>query len=602
MKRFFLLVLVLLLTCTVGYFFVARPSDGDLLDLVPADSVVVVDWDSPAHAYQAFANTPLGETLQGIDWPLILETSGLSNKDVTEAGNVITSWQEFSRSLFFREIFAKRSVLALLGKGIGAQNPPPRHSGDILPLNLKETVAGVASPAAGVLPAFPLYFLRDNLVFLNRSGRKIALLHSLLTGYSGTKQLPSIQYQGFTINGYLLENGYPVYFTTEKDLLIVALDPAPLQQCLDLQLDRILQKGGGMTGNADYATFKKRARGLDDFFLYVDIARIKSNLQDTLSRVQAGSIDKSTASWFMEEGVQQAVLYHQPLEQIHQFTSIVRFDESALPPFQKSIYTRPPVENRKLRKMPANLLAYFWSNWLDLPAWWQMTKAGARGTDAQRVEQLAATIHKYTGMQIEEFLALFGNQVGLNIKEIKTTGFLPVPRICFCVEMTDRRKIKTMLKKYLAGLPLHRNMVAGVPVVSVMAAGGLMQPSYALLQDFLIIADGRDQIEDLLLPDGDMLVSDPDFLEVDMGLNQQNNLVLFARTAELLEGLKELAAWLGTIISVRDEQAGVRSKILLDGAIIPLLDSLTMFKAKAIRSYTADGEIVLQAAVLMADE
>ena len=48
--------------------------------------------------------------------------------------------------------------------------------------------------------------------------------------------------------------------------------------------------------------------------------------------------------------------------------------------------------------------------------------------------------------------------------------------------------------------------------------------------------------------------------------------------------------------------AGVRSKILIDQAIIPLLDGLTMVKAKAVRSYTAPGEIVLQSAVLMADK
>ena len=51
-----------------------------------------------------------------------------------------------------------------------------------------------------------------------------------------------------------------------------------------------------------------------------------------------------------------------------------------------------------------------------------------------------------------------------------------------------------------------------------------------------------------------MLIRDPDFLKVDMGLQQQNNLVFFARTAQLIDGLKELASWLGTIIAIRDER------------------------------------------------
>ena len=60
--------------------------------------------------------------------------------------------------------------------------------------------------------------------------------------------------------------------------------------------------------------------------------------------------------------------------------------------------------------------------------------------------------------------------------------------------------IQMLLEKFIADLPVHRDMVAGVQVVSVQAAGGLMQPSYALLNEYLIFADGRDQIEDILQP------------------------------------------------------------------------------------------------------
>jgi hypothetical protein len=83
-----------------------------------------------------------------------------------------------------------------------------------------------------------------------------------------------------------------------------------------------------------------------------------------------------------------------------------------------------------------------------------------------------------------------------------------------------------------------------------------------------------------------------------MGLLQPSNLVMFARTAGLIDGLKELVSWAGTIIAIRDEKAGARSKILVDQVIVPLLEGMKMYRAKAVRSYTAPGEVVLESVVL----
>ena len=128
-----------------------------------------------------------------------------------------------------------------------------------------------------------------------------------------------------------------------------------------------------------------------------------------------------------------------------------------------------------------------------------------------------------------------------------------------------------------------------------------MQPSYALLDRFLVLADSREQIEDILKSGSKRLVSDDVFQAVDMGMLQSSNMVMFARTAELIDSVKEFASWAGTIIAIRDEQAGSKSKVLLDQVILPLLDGLKMYQAKGVRSYTAPGEVVLDSVVLTAE-
>jgi len=570
MKRFLLLLVIVVLIGGIGYFFLVQPQVPDLLELVPAESVAVVDWESPADSYQAFMKTPFGTRLSGIDRPLILSALGFSADKSAQIERLAKTWEEFSGSLFFKKFFASRTVLALLP--------------------LKKTGPDISAA------------LFNNLVLLNTSGRKTVLLRTLVAGLSGAQKLPDLKYQGYTIHGYLVNNAFPLYFVSDKELLVTAFDPAPIRQCLDLLLARIIQKGGGMVDNADYIGLKQRARGLDDFFLYVDLAPLKGLIQDLNGQKITTTTASVSSAGVRPHGVRKAVFFHQALQPIHQFTSIVRFDASVLSSFQKLIYVRPPIENRKLANMPANLQVYFWSNWLDLPAWWRKTRENASTSDMERADRLAEFVDRNLGMKMDDFLALFGQQVGLDIKEIKSSGFFPVPRICFCVELTDRDQLQTLLEKMVADVPVHRAIVAGVPVVSVLAAGGLMQPSYALLKEYLLLADGRDQIEDILKPTENMLIRDPVFLKLDMGMQQANNLVFFARAAQVIQGLKELASWLGTIIAIRDEQVGSRSKVLVDQAVIPLLDGLTMIKAGAVRSYTGPGEIVLQSTILMNGE
>lgn len=570
MKRFVFFLFILVLIGYIGYFFAVHPQDGELLHLVPAESIAVVDWKSPADSYQSFMKTRLGAQMKAIDRPLILSALGIGRAETLRLEKLVAGWGDFSRSLFFREFFGGRTVLALL----------PENGSD--------------SPAT-VVPA-------KSLVLLNTAGRKAALLKSFALAFPDTRELPVRTYQGYSIHGYLVNNVYPLYFVTDRDILIAALDPAPVRQCLDLLLDRILQKNGGLAGDSEFRELKGRTRELDDFFLYVDLAPLKHRISEVAALLISGTGTTDASVGNLHRGVRKAVFYHQPLEAVHQFTSIVRFDASVLPSFQKRVYERPPMENRKLVNMPANLVVYFWSNWLDLPAWWQTTRKNATGRDIERTDQLAEFVETGFGMTMEQVLDLFGHQVGLDIKEIKSSGLFPVPRICLCVEVTDRVQVEALLKKMVADLPVHRSMVADVPVVSLQAAGGLMQPSYALLKNYLILADGRDQIEDILRPGGKMLTEDPDFLELDMGMLQPSNLVFFARTARMIEGMKELASWLGTIIAIRDEQAGARSKVLVDQAVIPLLDGLSMVKATAVRSYTGPGELVLQSTMLTAEE
>ena len=567
MKRFILLLVTLSLIGGLVYILTSHRQQRDPLELVPQQAVLMLDWTDAAGAARGFLDSRFGHRLTSINWSSVMEQLEVPAQAREQLEDSATDLMGFFAHPLFKELFSRRVVVALL------------------PV---DPVAFKANPQQAVA---------ENLLMLvhPRHERAFFRFFTLLTMVQG--KVESLSYQGVPITVYALKGGGDLYVSSVDGQLVVSPGLETVRYSIDLSLEHLVRGRTGFVLNSEYTKLKERGRGRDDFFLYADFARLKPLLKVLRLPMQRGK-GRSLSEF---SGSERMAFFHRSYKNIQQFTSIVQFDPEQLAPFQKTIYTREPVENRSLLNMPSDLLIYFWSNWLDLSAWWQTSLAQGTDDELAAAERVAVWIEAQVGMSIDEFLALFGREFGFNIAEIRTSGFFPVPRICCCIEVTDRDRAWELLEKMVTGLPLRRDKVAGIPVVSIMAADGLMQPSYALLDRFLLVADSREQIEDVLRVSSKRLVKDEEFQAVDMGMLQPSNLVVFARTAELIVGLKEFASWAGTIIAIRDEAAGVKSKVLVDQVIIPLLDGLKMYRAKGVRSYTAPGEVVLDSVVLVSE-
>ncbi|NOQ45349.1 MAG: hypothetical protein GQ559_01530 [Desulfobulbaceae bacterium] len=566
MKRFFSLILFIAVIGGAAYLLSMNlRKEPDPVDFVPADSMALVDWSAPAGAYSRFQATTLGSQLVDTDWSLALQALGFSGAQCTELRQKAQQVKGVVQSPLFKELFGRRAVLALL--------TDEKKEIDLAPA-----------------------LLARKFVLLLKPKHNASLVELSSIFIAGDYQVDNEVYQGFSIKTFTLENKLSISVANADGILVAALSPDPVKKCLDNALELVIRGDIGIKSNMTYAGLKKRSRNKDDLFIYLDLSRIKSLTVKNDTFVQpAVPLIKTDPTY---KGVTTAVFYHISRNDTEQFTSIVQFDEEQLAPFQGTIYRRRPIDNRKLKSMPADLLVYFWTNWLDLATWWKTTEQSSIGTEADAAMRLEKWVEENIGREMQSFLSMFGREFFFYVKEIKTSGFFPVPRICMCMEVREPKAISELLEKTIVDLPVRRDKVAGISVVSVMVAGGLMQPSYALYENFLILADGRDLIESILLPGAKVLVTDQDFKKVDMGFQQQNNMTVFIRTAGVIEGLKEFVSWLGTIIAIRDEKAGKQSKIIIDRIVLPLLDSLKMFRAKGVRSYTSEGELVLESTIL----
>jgi predicted NUDIX family NTP pyrophosphohydrolase len=567
MKRLFLLLISsAMLLGTVYLLTVQHPPDRDPLELVSRNALLVLDWNDAAGTIQKFPESGIGKALTDIDWPDVLEQMAVD--PVVRAGlrTKVAEVQAVVDHVLFQELFSRRSILALL--------PPLPGSAQ----QLKKNAAAFA----------------DRLLLLVQPGhgKSITALRSLFP--PGSAGYGLYRYQGSEISVFEFENGKKLFAVFVDGQLAISPGLETIRQVIDLSMRHYVQETTGFALNEQYRQLKARALGRDDFFLYADLERLRPLLKTIAGGLQLDG--KITVPEF--SGMDRVVFFHLPHKRTNQFAAIVRFTPDGPAPFQRTIYSRAPVKNYSLANMPSNLLVYFWSNWLDLAAWWRETLVRGSDKDRQSAARIAAWIKEKTTLELDDFLALFGCQFGFNIAEIRTSGFIPVPRICACVEVTDSGRVRELIEKMLAGMPLRRDKVAGIPVVSIMAANGLMQPSYTMLKKFLVVADSRSQIEEILRPGPDRLIRDDAFTAVDMGMLQPANLLIFARVAGLVQGLKEMASWAGTIIAIRDPRAGEKSKILIDQVILPLLDGLKTYRALGIRSYTAPGEVVLESVIL----
>ncbi len=568
MKRFILLLLTLSLVAGLVYLLASHKKKSiDPLELVPQQAVMMLDWSDAAGAAENFFDSRFGQSLTSIDWPSVLSQLEVSKQVRDQLEQQAAGLMHVLSHPMFKELFSRRMVAALLP----------------------------VDPAAFAVD--PKQAVSEKLIILLNLGYGRFLPRFLSLVSRGGEKTEALSYQGVAVTAFEQDGGSRWYAAFLDGQLVISPGLETVQASIDLSLQHFVQDRTGFVLNREYAALKKRSRRRDDFFFYADLARVKP-----LVKALRPSMPMGTGRGYPDfAGSERMVIFHHSFKNIQQFSSIVQFDPEQLAPFQKTIYTREPVENRSLLNMPSDLLVYFWSNWLDLSGWWQETLVRATPNEVAAAGRIASWIEARAGMSIDEFLGLFGREFGFNVAEIRTSGFIPVPRICCCIELADRDRVEQLLEKIISGLPVRRDKVAGIPVVSIMAADGLMQPSYALLDRFLVVADSREQIENILRLSSKRLIRDDHFQAVDMGMLQPSNLVAFARTAEIIDGLKEFASWAGTIIAIRDEAAGVKSKVLIDQVLLPLLDGLKMYRAKGVRSYTAPGEVVLDAVVLVAD-
>ncbi len=572
MKRFFFPTIALACLGGVIAFLMTLSRGPELLYLVPEDSAAVITWHNPGRAWQRFSATKLGRNML---------TTGLHALLGTLAGRDIRSFRSAKGGTDIRQVIGRRLFHDMFaGQTVFAVVPGEKSGKDS------------GSPVPGRM----LFLCKCN-------GRR--LVKKIRKTFGRTRQdrpLPSLSYQGYSIFSFYVRDFGPLFMTSYRDILMVTSDTATMHRSLDLLLAGMVGRAETILKNREFVRLRRQAGKQVDFFCYLNPA-------DLGRAISSGQVDtknfKNRAGQFLVHlgglGLRRVTFFHQQGWKTQQLSLIVDFDNALLPPLPRLLAARSPVVDPSLKRVTAGLQLYLHSNWLDLPAWWGMIEKNGDIHARLRAERLDSAMQRYAGMDMERFLHLFGHKFTLLIKDFKTPSFFPVPRLCLQVALTDKKTVADLLAHFVAELPHKRETVAGIEVVSIAAGGGLMHPSYALPGNDLLLADGRDLVDDLLQP-GNLLLQDPDFARVAFAVDQPVNLVFFARISLIARNLRQLAEWLSAPAALHEHQAGAGRRIFVDQVILPVLDGLTRLKTVFINARTTKGELVIQAKVAAAPQ
>ncbi|MCI5128217.1 MAG: hypothetical protein D3907_06880 [Candidatus Electrothrix sp. AUS3] len=562
--------------------------------LIPQHALLVMELADAAATGENFLDSSFGKTFTSINWPVVLQRLNIKRslyrsleQNALGLMDLLTHpdfAQFFHQPLFIAQLPAFSSVMLIQG---GEKQGKQRH---------------------------PL--LEHLLVVMDTDQEDAEAMFAALLGmFPGGRTTQ--KYFGFTVYTIQSLERQKRYIALVGGKIILSFAQQPMQESIALFLKNFFkqqnQQPKDLLLNPEYTRLKRERPEQTNFFLYADLFRVKLYCKALFAHFNAQNSAKKGSQpnighpW--QPGVRSLGFYHysrenrENREQLkEQFKMVVRFSQEQLYPFQRHIYSTVPMLNQSFHKVPDDLLLSFWFNWMELSLWWKTTIAAGKKEELAAAGRIAAWIKEKTDLEMEQFLALFGKRVSIHIADISTAGFFPVPRLCLSVEILNRKKMDKFFQKIIANLPVKRTMVGGVPVVSLLAAQGMLQPSYAFLNGHLLLADSKEQIEDILLKRKTPLSEGKEFQAVDIQLDTPANLQLFARTPEMINAMQELASWAGTMVAVRDHKAGAMSKRLIDQIISPLLESLKVYQAIGIRSATAPDKLVIEGTVLRAEE
>ncbi len=528
----------------------------EVVDLLPTDTLALLEWNNFSRSWERWQHSSLAGKLKDPDFPRILEQMGVPGNQLAEFKTMTAFLDQFTQTSFFTGLLRETSVLALLP---GPQGQP-LHPADLL----------------------------NQLVLIVPSGAEFSP-HQQLERFFGTvRSTGSSVYQGVPLVILTFESGQIVTLCQYRGQLLFALDPKPVQRCIDQALHQMVQAHSGLQAHPEYQRLRQRVTGQSDFFLYADLAVLLKQLAGVRIEENPEPIPHHLALFHLAQAEHDrlGIVAQVAPPQLTAFTTQYRLASPTADPFGPQVSTETQM--------------YLWTNWFTPKILWNL---GLRMRDHEigaLMLLFAQSLIEGTGKSTDDFFDVFGSRFGVFIAEQQGPYRSSRSMACLSVEVRDQQEVDRMLKQLLAGQQVVTVVTGELEINSVIMAGGLLQPSYALVDKHLILADTAELIAQVQGQGGLAPAVDPEIPVP--AIEQTGNFFLFVRTGTLADQLIAMLTVLAKETSDPARRLPQQSRLLIEHVLIPLLTSLQSTATSRLRGYAAGDEMILEMDFVSAGE
>lgn len=532
---------------------------------VPQNALVFVEQKNIGGLIDGFRSSRLGKTLASFDVERLAGDIGLAADKAAELAQSVKVIEDLSSSSLFREFCGKSLALAVL-----PLDPPssPGVSGEKTDLPFRMLV--IAKPQ-----------------------HKAEFLELISSVYSGKVRQSESKYGKSTIRKMATDD-VTFFVTTVDGFFLFSLEEKTLHDAIDVSS----QSEKSLAKMQAFDKLKKQFAS-PDFFVFTSFEELRRDL--SMTTAAESPVRKIAEQFAATNGLQHSVYGMWRENGQLKDKSVTLIDRKNLDPLVKQMLSVAPERNDTLRLVPEDILTYYWSNTFAPGLMWEMYKEKNKA-DVETLTGIAQQFKTVTGSDVEKVLALIDGGVSLFMKKGDENAFIPLPHFAVLLKLKDRKQMEEVVRRSVAHLsiPLQENTYKKVTYSSYgLTLSGGLQALYGFHENFLFFANSQKVLEDIVdtMESGKGFQKGEVYPRLGMDLENGNNSVCFIRMLGLVEGLKELVGWGGTMLAIQNREAAEKSKRLIDEVIAPLLDGMTMFSSIGTSSRLTEDRIVVESTI-----
>jgi hypothetical protein len=547
MKRLLILLLFFLVTGASVYLLTGRlQSTAEITDFLPVDTLFVVEWDDPGR-WQGARLFPYDEKFDSTVGK-IFPWLGFSDHLIQESKQHLDAFEKLSSEIFSRGLIARKGAFAILP--------------------VAPSSAAVPSP------------LSSHLVFALEIENDLSS-RQFFQRYFADSAKQAILYQGEPLVTLVMQEGFSLTCWLQGNLLICAQEPALVQRCVDQGLQRKVRVRSGLQLSAGYRQLKKHDHDQADVMMYADLEGMRHWLPMFRDNDSAGGLLPHHLALFHITGRKENRLKFVAVAEKNSWLAFTSHNQLA-----------PPVDEPAPLVIMRETGFSLWTNWLQLDKLWDFGLESSNMDVGALMTSVAQQLSEITGRPFATFFDVFGNGFGVFINEQAIPHQSNRSMGCLAIEVRNRPAVENLIKQLVANLQVITVKSGETDISSIVLAGGLLQPAYALVDNYLILADSVDLIEQAR----QQIRQYPNGRKTDQ--HQQGdrggNLFVFIRTGDMAERLLPVFALLARDTGERTRMLSPENRLIVREFGLPLLASLRGIATSRLRGYAADDVILLE--------